>query len=632
MQALHQRSLGICLCATEMAPAVEQQLPSDASGRTRFITTPIYYVNGQPHIGHVYTSLACDIVARFSRLDGYDVLFLTGTDEHGQKVEQSASAAGKTPQAFADEVSETFRALLPLYDFSCDQFIRTTEQRHKDAAQALWRKLVESGDIYLGEYEGWYSVRDEAFYTEDELVDGKAPTGAPVEWVAESSYFFRLSRWQEKLEAHIKANDDFIQPISRRNEVLAFMKDGLRDLSISRTTFGWGVAVPEAETTAATHDADAPKHIMYVWLDALTNYISALGYPDTDSESFRKFWPAHLHMVGKDILRFHAIYWPAFLMAAQLPLPSKLFAHGWWMNNGEKMSKSLGNVIDPVKLVETYGADQVRYFMISDVAFGSDGDFSDRRLIETVNAKLANELGNLAYRTTSFSHKHCDCSIPIPAELNADDRALLDSASALLTLLREHIDKLQLHRYTQALSALTQDANKYIDVQAPWALKKSDPERMRTVLWVLLETLRSIAILMQPVTPSIAANILDQLAVPAEQRQFSALSHLQLVGGQPLPKPEIIIPRIEAPAETADDTGGDEIGAATAPALDEAALAALEASVAGAADTVRALKDKAAPKDEVDTAVATLLGLKAKLPEGHPLKGGGKKKKKAAAA
>jgi methionyl-tRNA synthetase len=343
-------------------------------------------------------------------------------------VEQSASASGESPQHFADRVSDTFRSLLPLYDFSADQFIRTTEPRHKAAAQALWTTLVQSGDIYLGAYEGWYSVRDEAFYTEDELVDGVAPTGAPVEWVAESSYFFRLSKYRDAIAEHIEAHPDFIRPVSRRNEVLSFMREGLRDLSVSRTTFAWGIPVPDTparpdaghgspadagqQVSVAPPAGDGLSHIMYVWLDALTNYLTAVGYPDTSCPTFTKFWPASLHLVGKDILRFHAIYWPAFLLAAGLPLPKKLFAHGWWMNDGQKMSKSIGNVIDPFVLVDRYGSDAVRYFLMNEVAFGSDGDFSDRKLIDCVNAKLANELGNLAYRTLSFTYKHCDEAVP----------------------------------------------------------------------------------------------------------------------------------------------------------------------------------------------------------------------------
>lgn len=600
--------------------------PAAPSLEPLYVTTPIYYVNGVPHIGHVYTTLGCDVVARFARLEGREVFFVTGTDEHGQKVEQSASAAGETPQAFADRVSDSFRELLPLYDFSADRFIRTTEEGHKAAAQALWGKLRESGDIYLGAYEGWYSVRDEAFYTEEELVDGKAPTGAPVEWVAEESYFFRLSRFTEPLREHILANPDFISPVSRRNEVLSFMREGLRDLSVSRTTFSWGISCPDdPEGTEGPKPTEGNSHIMYVWLDALANYLSALGYPDTEGGQFVKFWPASLHMVGKDILRFHAIYWPAFLLAAGLPLPKKLFAHGWWMNDGEKMSKSLGNVIDPVALVHKYGTDQVRYFMINEVAFGGDGDFSDRKLIECVNSKLANDLGNLAYRTLSFAYKNCNGCVPTAGELTEEDQELLAAAEGLLPHCRELVDTLALHRFTQALSQMTGLANRYIDVQAPWGLKKSDPERMATVLWVLLEALRYVAVLSQPVVPSIAQKLLSQLAVPeGDARSFSALSpESALKGGQTLPTPEIIIPRIEV-----EELETPAAAPPPPPALDAAELAELVASVAAQGEAVRTLKEGGGSKEEVGAAVARLLELKAALPEGHELKGGQKKKKK----
>jgi methionyl-tRNA synthetase len=342
---------------------------------TYYITTPIYYVNDKPHLGHAYTSVACDAIARYMRLDGMEVKFLTGTDEHGQKVEKSAAAAGVPPQAFVDEVSEHFREMAHTLNLTNDDFIRTTEPRHKEAAQALWKKLEAAGDIYLGGYAGWYATRDEAFYQESELVNGKAPTGADVEWVEEPSYFFRLSKYQQPLLDFYAANPDFILPESRRNEVLSFVKGGLKDLSISRTTFNWGIPVPGDE-----------KHIMYVWLDALTNYWTA-----ADGK-----WPADLHMVGKDILRFHAVYWPAFLMSAKLALPKRVFAHGWWTIEGEKMSKSLGNVVAPAHLVEKYGLDQTRYFLLREVPFGSDGNFSRQSMFERINADLANNIGNLA--------------------------------------------------------------------------------------------------------------------------------------------------------------------------------------------------------------------------------------------
>lgn len=596
-----------------------------------FVTTPIYYVNGVPHIGHAYTSLTCDVIARFKRLDGHDVHFLTGTDEHGQKVEQSANAAGETPQAFADRVSATFRELIPAYSLSADQFIRTTDASHKKAAQALWLKLLVAGDIYLDAYEGWYSVRDEAFYTEAELVDGVAPTGAPVEWVAESSYFFRLSSYKERLEEYINDNPEFIQPASRRNEVLAFMRDGLRDLSISRTTFGWGVPVPADPAQPDSTDNDG--HVMYVWLDALANYISALGYPDVDGEQFSKFWPASLHMVGKDILRFHAIYWPAFLMAAGLPLPARLFAHGWWTKDGQKMSKSVGNTIDPIALVEQYGCDQVRYFMVNEVSFGGDGDFSHTAMVNCINAKLSNDLGNLAYRTLAFAYKHCEQTVPEPAVLQPADHEMLEAARGLLPSVRALVDELGLHRVTQQTNAVVQQANRYIDTQAPWSLRKSDPERMRTVLWVLMETLRHVGTLSLPVTPTIAAALLDQLAVPAKARTFAALeegSGCEVKGGVPLPEPSVIIPRYELKAD--EEEGASAMSASAAPepqpVLEGEALSQLEEQVRAQGDAVRVLKISGGDQEALAEAVATLLALKTQLPDGHELKGGGKKKKK----
>lgn len=616
-----------------MSATAHQTRPSSATASATappdtspfFITTPIYYVNGDPHIGHAYTTLACDVIARFMRMEGREVKFLTGTDEHGQKVEQSACAAGETPQAFADRVSAKFNELTSVYDFSHDEFIRTTEPRHIASAQALWGKLADAGDIYLGEYEGWYSVRDESFYGEDELIDGKAPTGAPVEWVAESSYFFRLSSYTERLRQYILDNPKFIMPASRRNEVLAFMREGLRDLSISRTTFSWGVPVPDSAI-----ESSELSHVMYVWLDALANYITAVGYPDTSSTQMSKFWPASLHMVGKDILRFHAIYWPAFLMAAGLPLPKRLFAHGWWTRDGEKMSKSVGNVVNPFDLVETYGCDQVRYFMVNEVAFGSDGDFSDSKMVDCINAKLSNDLGNLAYRTLSFAYKHCDKLIPSPGELLPEDEAMLASARDLLPRSRELIDQMKLHLMTQTINSVVQQGNRYIDSQAPWALRKSDIERMQTVLWVLIETLRRIALQMQPVTPSIASDLLDQLAVPAECRTFADLGpEMCISAGSPLPEPRIVVPRFEVPEELEDAAQPPAAAPAAPPppALSEEELTELEAQVVRQGEAVRELK-AAGDKTDLDLAIAELLKMKAMLPDGHGLKGGGKKKKK----
>ncbi len=518
------------------------------TGRDRYyVTTPIYYVNDRPHIGHAYSTLACDVLARFMRLDGREVHFLTGTDEHGQKVEKSAQAKGVEPQAFTDSVSENFRELARLMNFSNDDFIRTTEPRHYEACQALWRKLVEAGDIYLGSYSGWYAVRDEAFYGEDELTRNEAgamvaPSGAECEWVEEPSYFFRLSAWQDRLLELYERRPDFILPESRRNEVVSFVKGGLRDLSVSRTTFGWGIPVP-----------DDPAHVMYVWLDALTNYITAVGYPDEKAESFRKFWPADLHMVGKDILRFHAVYWPAFLMAAGLEPPQRVFAHGWLLNKGAKMSKSLGNVLAPADLVERYGLDPVRYYLLREVPFGQDGYISHESMVSRINGDLANDLGNLAQRSLSMIAKNCGGAVPEPGELSEADRLLLDRAGGLLERLRGEFERQAFHRGLEAIWQVVGDANRYVDEQAPWALKKTDPARMATVLWVLAETVRRVALLVQPVMPQAMEKMLDQLAVPRSERGFAALG-TALAGGTPLPKPEGVFPRFV-----------EEAGEATAP-------------------------------------------------------------------
>lgn len=512
-----------------------------------YLTTPIYYVNDSPHIGHAYTTLACDVLARFKRLDGFDVKFLTGTDEHGQKVEKSAMAAGISPQAFTDRVSQNFRDLAAFMGYSNDDFIRTTEPRHIDACQALWKTLTDRGEIYLGAYHGWYSVRDEAFWGEDELTTGpdggkRAPTGAPVEWVEEPSYFFRLSAWQDRLLAFYEANPDFIAPASRRNEVLSFVKGGLQDLSVSRTSFTWGIPVP----------GDA-AHIMYVWLDALANYITAVGYPDTTGE-YAKRWPADLHMVGKDILRFHAVYWPAFLMAAGLTPPKRVFAHGWWTNEGQKISKSLGNVIDPIKLVETYGLDQVRYFLLREVPFGSDGDFSHRAMVNRMNGELANDLGNLAQRSLSMIHKNCAARMPTPGDFTPEDEELLTPAGDLLAKVRDCLDRQSFHEGLETVWQVVRAANGYVDRQAPWALRKTDPARMETVLYVLAETVRQIALVLQPVMPASMARLLDQLSVPADRRSFAAFA-TRATAGTPLPKPEGVFPRFVETVEPGEGQG-----------------------------------------------------------------------------
>jgi len=517
-----------------------------AGDKTYYITTPIYYVNDAPHIGHAYTTLACDVLARFKRLDGYDVHFLTGTDEHGQKVEKAADAAGVDPQVFTDRVSVNFRDLAAAMGFSNDDFIRTTEERHKRSVQAIWKALADNGHIYLGSYAGWYAVRDEAFYTDSELEkqpDGTRiakASGAVVEWVEEPSYFFDLSKWQDKLLDFYEKNPNFILPEGRRNEVISFVKSGLKDLSVSRTTFKWGIPVPGDD-----------DHIMYVWLDALTNYITAAGYPDTESDMYRRYWPADLHMVGKDILRFHAVYWPAFLMGAGLEPPKRVFAHGWWTNEGQKISKSVGNVIEPNALIAQYGLDPVRYFLLREVPFGNDGDFSHRAMVGRLNGDLANDLGNLCQRVLSMVAKNCGGVVPDPAGNEDDsDAALLDKAAGTLDRVRVELEVQAFHNALTAIWEVVADANRYVDTQAPWALRKTDPERMQAVLYTLAETIRRVAIMVMPFMPDAASAILDQLSVAADQRVLANVGSKGLAPGTPLPKPEAIFPRyVEEEAE-----------------------------------------------------------------------------------
>ena len=516
-----------------------------AEAERYYVTTPIYYVNDAPHIGHAYTTLACDALARFMRLDGRSVHFLTGTDEHGQKVEKSAQAAGMSPKDFTDKVSQNFRDLAKAMNFSNDDFIRTTEERHIKSCQELWRRLTERGEIYLGSYAGWYAVRDEAYYGEDELTttpSGKkiAPSGAEAEWVEEPSYFFKLSQWGDRLLKFYEDNPLFLAPDSRRNEVISFVKSGLRDLSVSRTTFNWGVPVP-----------GDPGHVMYVWLDALTNYITAVGFPDESKPSYRKFWPADLHMVGKDIVRFHTIYWPAFLMGAGLQPPRRVFAHGWWTNEGQKISKSLGNVIDPLALIAKYGLDQVRYFLLREIPFGNDGDFSHRAMVQRMNSDLANGLGNLAQRVLSMINKNCGEQVPQPGAFTDADKKLLGSAHELLAKVRPLMTEQSFHRALEAIWQVVGDGDRYVDEQAPWTLKKTNPARMATVLYVLAETVRHLAILVQPFMPQAAAKILNQLAASPGARSFTALGEGgALKPGTSLPKPEGVFPRyVEEPAQ-----------------------------------------------------------------------------------
>jgi methionyl-tRNA synthetase len=490
-------------------------------------------VNDVPHIGHAYTSIACDVMARFKRLCGANVKFLTGTDEHGQKVEKSAEAKGMNPKGFVDMNAEHFKNLAQVLNLSNDHFIRTTDDVHKKSVSKFWQKLVENGEIYLGSYSGWYSVRDEAFYAESELIEGKAPTGAPVEWVEEPSYFFRLAKWQEKLLEFYQQNPDFILPESRRNEVISFVKSGLIDLSVSRTSFKWGIPVPGDE-----------KHVMYVWLDALANYTTYLGFPDVDGADFQNFWPNAHHIVGKDILRFHAIYWPAFLMAAGITPPKRVIAHGWWTNEGQKISKSLGNVIDPLALINEFGLDQTRYFLMREVPFGNDGDFSRQAMINRINSELSNNLGNLAQRTLSLVAKNCDGKVPPESGLIAKDRELMADFSQKFSDISEAFEMQKFSDVLEIIMRLAGNANRYIDDEAPWALKKTDFSRMEAVLHTLLECIRHLALYVLPFIPDSAGKLLDQLAIPHDNRNYGFVGERGAIKSAiTLPAPEGIFPR-----------------------------------------------------------------------------------------
>ena len=499
-----------------------------------YITTAISYPNGKPHIGHAYELIATDALARFQRHDGKDVFFLTGTDEHGIKMLQTANREGITARELADRNSNEFKKMATLLNASNDDFIRTTEERHYAASQAIWKAMADKGDIYKSSYAGWYSVRDEAYYGEEETEVRPdnvryGPQGTPVEWVEEESYFFRLSAYQDKLLALYDSKPDFIGPNERRNEVASFVRSGLKDLSISRTTFDWGVPVPGDD-----------KHVMYVWVDALTNYITALGYPDTSAEKWA-YWPA-VHIIGKDIVRFHAVYWPAFLMSAGIELPKRVFGHGFLFNRGEKMSKSLGNVVDPFTMVEHYGLDQVRYFLLREVPFGQDGSYSHEAIVNRTNADLANDLGNLAQRSLSMIAKNCNGVVPQRGELAEADKAILDQAVAALATARKAMAEQGIHQALAAIFAVVAEANRYFAAQEPWALKKTDPARMETVLWTTAEVIRRVGILCQPFIPASAAKLLDLLAITDRDFVHVDAAHA-LVPGAALPAPQPVFPR-----------------------------------------------------------------------------------------
>ncbi|GHB34223.1 methionine--tRNA ligase [Pseudovibrio japonicus] len=509
-----------------------------------YITTAISYPNGEPHIGHAYEAIATDVLARFQRLDGREVYFLTGTDVHGQKMLQTAVKEGMSPSDLADKNSTLFREMVEMLGCSNNDFIQTNEERHYKSCQAIWQKMADAGDIYKDSYAGWYSVRDEAYYQEGETEvreDGVryGPQGTPVEWVEEESYFFRLSAYEDKLIELYAKNPGFIGPNARRNEVMSFVKGGLKDLSISRTTFDWGIPVPGDE-----------KHVMYVWVDALTNYLTALGYPDMDGP-MAKFWPANAHIIGKDIIRFHAVYWPAFLMSAGVPLPERVFAHGFLFNSGEKMSKSLGNVIAPRDLVDTYGLDQIRYFFLREVPFGQDGNYNHEAMVNRINADLANDIGNLAQRSLSMIFKNCEGKLPVPGEFTADDKAILQQADEMLEKCRGFMAKQEIHHALACVWSTVGEANRYFASQEPWALKKTDPERMATVLYTTAEIIRQVGILAQPVMPGSAAKLLDLLVLGEDERTFAQLGEAgRLQGGRELPKPQGVFPRYVEP-ETA---------------------------------------------------------------------------------
>ncbi|MCO6186068.1 methionine--tRNA ligase [Rhizobium sp. L1K21] len=505
-----------------------------------YITTPIFYPNGVPHIGHAYTSIASDAFARFHRLDGREVYFLTGTDEHGQKMQQTAEKEGVSPLELATRNSNVFKRLWSVLNISYDDYIRTTEERHRISVQAIWQRMAENGDIYLDSYSGWYSVRQEAFFDEKETTVGedgvrREPLGSPVEWVEEESYFFRLSAYGDKLLEFYEANPNFVAPVERRNEVKSFVKSGLRDLSISRTTFDWGIPVP-----------NDPKHIMYVWVDALTNYITAIGYPDQTNPLW-KFWPA-VHIIGKDIIRFHAVYWPAFLMSAGVPLPKRVFAHGFLLNKGEKMSKSLGNVVDPFNLAEHFGTDPFRYFLLREVSFGQDGSYSEEAIATRINSDLANGIGNLASRSLSMIHKNCDGKIPECGPLTPEDEAMLAHIDGILETARSDMGDFMIHRALASIIGAVAEGDRYFAGQEPWALKKTDPKRMETVLYVTAEVVRQISILLQPFMPESAGKLLDLVSAPVDKRDFAALGPAgRLQAGTEIEKPQPVFPRYVAP-------------------------------------------------------------------------------------
>ena len=504
-----------------------------------YITTPIYYPSAKPHMGHAYSSIIADFFARFKKIDGFNVHFLTGTDEHGLKIQRAAEKKGVDPLKFCDEISKTFRDLSKLLNLSNNDFIRTTEKRHSLSVQSLWKELEKNDDIYLSKYSGWYSVSDEAFYSDDELeeVDGKKrsiSSKSLVEWVDEESYFFRLSKWEKPLLEHYKNNPNFISPLSRKNEVVSFVKSGLNDLSVSRKSFTWGIPVPNNN-----------EHVIYVWLDALTNYISALNYPEINDSMYKDFWPASIHLIGKDILRFHAVYWPAFLLAAKLPLPKRVYGHGWILAGDEKMSKSKGNILDPIEIINQYGLDPLRYYLIKEVSFGNDGNISKERLEDCINSDLANNYGNLCQRVTAFTIKNCAGKIPNKIKFEDDDLKILNKFSSNLDIIRNKIDNQDINFYIDFIVNILFDTNKYFNDQEPWK-KKDNPLRLNTIVFTTLEIVRKISFLLYPIIPKSTLKALKIFSLDESDINFSSIGNNEfLIKDSKINKIDILFKKIE---------------------------------------------------------------------------------------
>ena len=505
-----------------------------------YITTPIYYPSGKPHMGHAYSSIVADIFARFKRLEGYKVFFLTGTDEHGLKIQREAEKNKKTPKIFCDELSKKFEELTKILNLSNDDFIRTTEKRHHKSVEDIWSRLVKSGDIYLGKYSGWYSISDEAYYDEDEIeeTNGKQickVSGSVVNWVEEESFFFKLSSWSNKLLEHYKNNNDFISPKSRKNEVISFVEKGLKDLSVSRTSFSWGIPVPKNN-----------KHVIYVWLDALTNYLSALNYPDINDKKYKDFWPADVHIIGKDILRFHGIYWPAFLLAAKLPLPKKIFGHGWILSEEKKMSKSLGNILDPIEIIKIYGIDQLRYYLTKEVSLGNDGSISMENLKNCINNDLANNYGNLCQRVFSFIKKNCSNKIPKENDLLNADKKLLNSLKDSIPNLINLMNNQNLNEYIKIVVGFSFESNKYFNDSEPWSVKKKDIPRMETILYTISEQIKNISILLHPIIPESTNKVLDIMNFNKNDINIQAINNKKLINhDKELKELKILFKKIE---------------------------------------------------------------------------------------